>query len=349
MHHREAVRHDARRGEGAQRARARRLRREPGLPHRPLPGQGDRPEHAGVPLRQRAVRAASGTATTSTTCRSRRPRTSASARAPATTTTPARCATSCRTTCSSCSATLAMEPPVDFSADEVRDEKVKVLHAIRAPTPEDVDEMAVRAQYARGHGRRRGRARLPRGGGRPGGLQHRDLRGAAPGGRQLALGRRAVLPAHRQAPGAQGHRDRRDAQAGAPPRASSRRARSACSPTSSILTHAAQRGRVALARREDPRHADAHPAGEHGVPLRHRVHVAVAGGLRAADHRRDARRRHALHPQRRGRGAVARSATRSSQQWEADARAAAAVRGRHARAPTRPTSCCAPTTRWRAI
>ena len=30
----------------------------PGLPHRPLPGQGDRPEHAGVPLRQRHVRAA---------------------------------------------------------------------------------------------------------------------------------------------------------------------------------------------------------------------------------------------------------------------------------------------------
>ena len=29
---------------------------------------------------------------------------------------------------------LCMEPPVAFSADEVRDEKVKVLHAIRAPT-----------------------------------------------------------------------------------------------------------------------------------------------------------------------------------------------------------------------
>ncbi len=28
---------------------------------------------------------------------------------------------------------VAMEPPVDFSADEVRDEKVKVLHAIHAP------------------------------------------------------------------------------------------------------------------------------------------------------------------------------------------------------------------------
>ena len=46
---------------------------------------------------------------------------------------------------------LCMEPPVDFSADEVRDEKVKVLRAIHAPTAEDVPKIAVRAQYARGN------------------------------------------------------------------------------------------------------------------------------------------------------------------------------------------------------
>jgi glucose-6-phosphate 1-dehydrogenase len=45
---------------------------------------------------------------------------------------------------------LCMEPPVDFSADEVRDEKVKVLHAIHAPDPERVSEMSVRAQYGPG-------------------------------------------------------------------------------------------------------------------------------------------------------------------------------------------------------
>jgi len=45
---------------------------------------------------------------------------------------------------------LCMEPPVSFSADEVRDEKVKVLHAIEAPTPETVPEMSVRAQYTSG-------------------------------------------------------------------------------------------------------------------------------------------------------------------------------------------------------
>jgi glucose-6-phosphate 1-dehydrogenase len=45
---------------------------------------------------------------------------------------------------------LSMEPPVSFSADEVRNEKVKVLHAIKPPTLEDVSERVVRAQYAAG-------------------------------------------------------------------------------------------------------------------------------------------------------------------------------------------------------
>ena len=45
---------------------------------------------------------------------------------------------------------LCMEPPVAFEADPVRDEKVKVLRAIRAARPEDVPQMAVRAQYAPG-------------------------------------------------------------------------------------------------------------------------------------------------------------------------------------------------------
>ena len=45
---------------------------------------------------------------------------------------------------------LTMEPPVSFYADAVRDEKVKILHAIRAPTLDEVPKMAVRAQYGPG-------------------------------------------------------------------------------------------------------------------------------------------------------------------------------------------------------
>jgi glucose-6-phosphate 1-dehydrogenase len=41
---------------------------------------------------------------------------------------------------------LCMEPPVTFEADEVRDEKVKVLHAVEPPGPDAV----VRAQYTAG-------------------------------------------------------------------------------------------------------------------------------------------------------------------------------------------------------
>ncbi len=41
---------------------------------------------------------------------------------------------------------LCMEPPASFEADKVRDEKVKVLEAIRAPEPAET----VRAQYAAG-------------------------------------------------------------------------------------------------------------------------------------------------------------------------------------------------------
>jgi glucose-6-phosphate 1-dehydrogenase len=45
---------------------------------------------------------------------------------------------------------LCMEPPVTFSANDVRDEKVKVLHAIHPPTAETVPHIAVRAQYSSG-------------------------------------------------------------------------------------------------------------------------------------------------------------------------------------------------------
>ncbi len=44
----------------------------------------------------------------------------------------------------------AMEPPVSLAADAIRDEKVKVLHALRPVSPERVAEETVRARYAPG-------------------------------------------------------------------------------------------------------------------------------------------------------------------------------------------------------
>ena len=45
---------------------------------------------------------------------------------------------------------VAMEPPVEFTADAVHDEKMKVLSAIRDINPEDVNIQTVSAQYASG-------------------------------------------------------------------------------------------------------------------------------------------------------------------------------------------------------
>ncbi|MBU6123180.1 glucose-6-phosphate dehydrogenase [Hymenobacter siberiensis] len=45
---------------------------------------------------------------------------------------------------------VAMEPPVNFTSDEVRNRKVDVLRAMRRFTPEEVRESAVRGQYGAG-------------------------------------------------------------------------------------------------------------------------------------------------------------------------------------------------------
>ena len=43
-----------------------------------------------------------------------------------------------------------MEPPASFAPEALRNEKVKLLEAIRPPDPRDIDRIAVRGQYSRG-------------------------------------------------------------------------------------------------------------------------------------------------------------------------------------------------------
>ena len=102
-------------------------------------------------------------------------------------------------------ALVAMEPPSDFNATAVRDEKVKVLRALRPITAADVEATTVTGQYTRG---------AIDGEPVPGYAEevghesaHRDLRRLEGAYRQLALEGRAVLPAHRQADAAARHRD----------------------------------------------------------------------------------------------------------------------------------------------
>ena len=44
----------------------------------------------------------------------------------------------------------AMEPPISFDADAVRDKQAEILHALRVPTPEEVLSTTVRGQYGDG-------------------------------------------------------------------------------------------------------------------------------------------------------------------------------------------------------
>ncbi len=45
---------------------------------------------------------------------------------------------------------FAMEPPATFNSNAVRDEKVKILQAVKQFDPEEVDDLVVRGQYASG-------------------------------------------------------------------------------------------------------------------------------------------------------------------------------------------------------
>ena len=89
---------------------------------------------------------------------------------------------------------MAMEPPVSLEADRVRDEKLKVLRALRPLHPQDIAALTVRGQYTAGAVE-----------GRPvpgylaiwerGQQHHGNVRRAEGRSAKLALGQRAVLSA----------------------------------------------------------------------------------------------------------------------------------------------------------
>ena len=107
---------------------------------------------------------------------------------------------------------VAMEAPSSMDANAVRDEKLKVLQSLKRINGNEAPKSTVRGQY---------RAGASAGGPVKGYLdelgaqgQHdRDLRRAQGRDRQLALGRRALLPADRQAAGGARVGDRHRVQA----------------------------------------------------------------------------------------------------------------------------------------
>ena len=190
----EAVRQRPRHCDQAQRLRARGVRRVADLPDRPLPGQGGGAEHPGVPVRQRPVRAH----LEPQLHRPRADRHSRDARA-----RPAcellrihRCVQGHGGDAPDAGAGVRRDGASDSAgtaSDQRGEEQGLPLDA--ADPPERCGARSVR--------------RLPRRGGRRRRLRHRDVHRAEGRRRQLAVGRRAVLPAHRQADG-RGHADHLD-------------------------------------------------------------------------------------------------------------------------------------------
>ena len=110
---------------------------------------------------------------------------------------------------------VAMEPPIRFDAHSVRAEKADVLAAIQTQSEAEALQNSVRGQYLAGRiGDSRDR-RLSQDRRRRARQHHRNLCRAEADHRQLALGRRSLLPAHRQGARRQAHRSRDQVQAGA--------------------------------------------------------------------------------------------------------------------------------------
>ena len=172
-------------------------------------------------------------------------------------------------------ALVAMEPPSSFDADPIRDEKTKLLRAMRPMRFED----AVRGQYGAGYVA--GDEVLPYTVGAPGAgrQQHGHLRGGPARDRQLAVGGHAVLHPGRQAAGEAG-----DGGGGAVPASAAPPVPPRCggAPGGELAGAAdpAQRGHLAAVRRQGSG-AHAHdPLREHGLPVRKGVPVRRSGGVR---------------------------------------------------------------------
>ena len=188
-------------------------------------------------------------------------------------------------------ALTAMEPPIDFTADSVRNEKVKVLKSMHTPGPKSV----VRGQYGAGFVEG---VEVP---------AYREEDGVSPGSLTETFvaaklyvdnwrwADTPVLRPCRQAPGPAGDDDRDPVPAGAASAVRSDRRRRP-PPQRAVDPRPAGRGSLARDRRQGARWRDDDSDRAHGLPLRRRLPHGAARGVRAPDPRRDARRRDALHP-----------------------------------------------------
>jgi hypothetical protein len=108
---------------------------------------------------------------------------------------------------------VAMEPPTSIAPDAVRDAKLQVLRSLKRFTPTTLSQNIVRGQYRAATSTARPCRATATNRNAPEAVEDRDLRRHEGRDRHLALGRRALLPAHRQAHGRPPGRDRGALQA----------------------------------------------------------------------------------------------------------------------------------------
>ena len=185
---------------------------------------------------------------------------------------------------------VAMEPPARFESREVRDEKVKVLRAIppfdaggRRPTRcgASTGRAGSGASACRATARRRASTRS---------RNTETYVALRLRGRQLALGGRALLPAHRQAAAAPGDRGGDPVQAGAAPALRRDGGRDACSPTCWSCASSPTRARRCASWRRCPGPQIDLRAVSMDFSYGSSFLQGLAGGLRAAAARRAAGR-----------------------------------------------------------
>ena len=158
---------------------------------------------------------------------------------------------------------VAMEPPTGFDAAAIRSKKAEVLAAMPAVKP----AAAVRGQYGAGDSAGQESEGLSARAQCSGRFERRDLCRHAGRDRQLALGRRAILPPHRQAHVATQYRDRNPLQAGAL-RGVPGHARRHSATQLAGAAHRAGRGNLPAVRGQASRAGDGPRRRENGLPLR---------------------------------------------------------------------------------
>ena len=206
---------------------------------------------------------------------------------------------------------IAMEPPAFFRADEIRSEKLKVLQALVARSPRTDPRMGhSRAIHGRSDERKTG-PWLPAGRTDSQGFAPRNVRRDGSEGRQLAVGRRAILPANGKTAAAARDGDRHRVQAPAAQpvhdgRVRGRHLRPGRSAAQhAVIPHPAERSHLALVLDEAARHAVPDPSGRDGFRLRIGLSRRAAGGLSTSLAGCPSRRHDSVHAQRRTRGRLA--------------------------------------------